>query len=157
MAPDYVRYTYLDRGSDERQYCSPGVDLPVCCVMRSKYGTFPEYHTSLDNLDLVSPAGLQGAFDVLRRCLECLELNETLKTTVLCEPQLGRRGLYPTISTRDSGKLVSRMMHVLAYSDGAHDLLTIADQIDVPLWDLKEIVDKLKDQGVLVRADQSST
>jgi aminopeptidase-like protein len=155
--PDFVRYTYLDRGSDERQYCSPGVDLPVCCVMRSKYGTYPEYHTSLDNLDLVSPAGLQGAYDVLRRCVECLEINETLKTTVLCEPQLGRRGLYPTVSTRESGKLVSRMMHVLAYSDGAHDLLSIADRIDAPLWELKETVDKLKSHGVLVPAESPST
>jgi aminopeptidase-like protein len=157
IAPDFVRYTYLDRGSDERQYCSPGVDLPVCCVMRSKYGTYPEYHTSLDNLDLVSPAGLQGAYDVLRRCVECLEINETLKTTVLCEPQLGRRGLYPTVSTRESGKLVARMMHVLAYSDGAHDLLAIADRIDAPLWELKETVDQLKSHGVLVPAESPST
>ena len=123
--------------------------------MRSKYDTYPEYHTSLDNLDLVSPAGLQGAFDVLRRCLECLEMNETLKTTVLCEPQLGRRGLYPTISTRESGKLVSRMMHVLATANGAHDLLAIADRIDVPLWELTEIVAKLKQHGVLAAAGES--
>jgi aminopeptidase-like protein len=155
VAPVYRRYSYLDRGSDERQYCAPGVDLPICSLMRSKYGEYPEYHTSLDNLDLVTPAGLQGAFDALRRCLECLELNESLKTTVLCEPQLGRRGLYPTVSTRDSGKLVSKMMHVLAYSDGAHDLLSIAEMINVPLWELAESVQKLKDEGLLVAVKQA--
>jgi aminopeptidase-like protein len=89
--------------------------------------------------------------------VECLEANETLTTTVLCEPQLGRRGLYPTVSTRESGKLVSRMMHVLAYSDGGHDLLAIADRIDAPLWELKETVDNLRQHGILVPAVVSST
>jgi aminopeptidase-like protein len=153
LAPDYVRYTFLNRGSDERQYCFPGVDLPVCSVMRSKYGEYPEYHTSLDNLDFVTPTGLAGAFEALQRCLECLEQNETLKVTVLCEPHLGSRGLYPTVSTRDSGKLVANMMHLLAYCDGAHDLLAIADMIDVPLWELLDTVRRLKAHGLLVEID----
>jgi len=107
----------------------------------------------LDNLDFVTPTGLAGAFVALRRCLECLEQNETLKVTVLCEPHLGSRGLYPTVSTRDSGRLVANMMHLLAYSDGAHDLLAIADMIDVPLWVLSDTVHRLKAHGLLVAVD----
>jgi aminopeptidase-like protein len=149
VAPGYTRYTFRDRGSDERQYCSPGVDLPVCSLMRSKYGEYPEYHTSLDDLELVTPAGLAGSFHALRRCLECLERNETLQTTVLCEPQLGKRGLYPLISNRDSGRQVAKMMHILAYSDGNHDLLQIADLFRAPVWELWETVEKLKAHGLL--------
>ena len=83
--PDFVKYTYLDRGSDERQYCSPGIDLPIASVMRTKYGAYKEYHTSLDNLDYISAKGLFGAYEVLTKCIECIEKNKTYKTTPLCD------------------------------------------------------------------------
>lgn len=149
IAPDYLTYSFLERGSDERQYNAPGVDLPVCSVLRSKFGTYPEYHTSLDDLALISPAGLAGSFEALRKCVQCIEHNEIVKVSVLCEPQLGKRGLYPTTSTRDSGKAVANMMHLLAYCDGNHDMLAIADLIGVPVWDLWDIAEKLKTHGLL--------
>lgn len=150
LHPEYQKYSFLDRGSDERQYCSPGIDLPVASVMRTKYGEYPEYHTSLDNLDLISPAGLQGAYEVLQMCMEIIETNEHLKVTVLGEPQLGKRGLYPTISTKKSSELVGDMMNLIAYADGSRSLLEIAEKIQVPIWDLTTIVKRLKEEGLLV-------
>jgi len=155
LHPDFRRYTYLDRGSDERQYCAPGVDLPVASVMRSKYGTYPEYHTSLDDLSLVTPAGLQGSYDVLRKCIECIETDERIQVTVLCEPQLGKRGLYPTLSTKQSGLQVRDMMNLIAYCDGTRTLLEIADELDVPMWDLVSLAERLKSHGLLVAVEAS--
>ncbi|MET4371916.1 aminopeptidase-like protein [Bradyrhizobium sp. LB12.1] len=153
VAPGFRSYTFLDRGSDERQYCSPGFDLPVCSFMRSKYGTYPEYHSSLDDLTLVTPAGLQGSFSALMRYVDCLEANRTYRTTVLGEPQLGRRGLYPTISMKGSADHVANMMHVLAYADGTNDLLSIAEIIGGPMWELFDIVEKLVANRLLVALD----
>jgi aminopeptidase-like protein len=149
--PSFKRYTYLDRGSDERQYCSPGVDLPMCSILRSKYGAYPEYHTSLDNLDFVTPDGLGGSFEALKRAIEAIELDCYPKTTVLCEPQLGKRGLYPTLSTATSAKAVRNRMNLLAYADGHHSLLDIAELIDVPIWELYPELIKLEENGLLKR------
>jgi aminopeptidase-like protein len=147
--PEFKAYSFLERGSDERQYCSPGVDLPVVSVMRSKYGCYPEYHTSLDNLELVSPQGLQGAFNVLRDCLEVIERNDIYRTTCLGEPQLGRRGLYPTLSTRTSYNSVRTIMDVLAYADGSNDLLDVSERIGAPVLSLLPVIDTLVDSGLL--------
>jgi len=147
--PDFLTYSYLERGSDERQYCSPGIDLPVCSVMRSKYACYPEYHTSLDNLELVTPTGLLGGYEIIKRAIECIEFNEVLTPTILCEPQLGKRGLYPTISTKDSGVQVRDMMNYLAYCDGNLSSLEIAELINAPLWKLIKSIDDLKRENVL--------
>lgn len=146
---DFKRYTWLDRGSDERQYCAPGVDLPIASIMRSKYGEYPEYHTSLDDLNAVSPAGLEGGFIALRRAIEILERNVYPKTTVLCEPQLGKRGLYPTLSTKTSGAQVRAMMNLISCCDGSLSLLEIANLIKEPFWELAVLVDKLIAQGIV--------
>lgn len=151
-APQFKRYSFLDRGSDERQYCSPLIDLPVVSVMRSKYATYPEYHTSLDDLSLVTPSGLAGAYGVLRQCLEALERNFTYRATVRCEPQLGKRGLYPTLSTRESGKSVATMMNVLAYADGRHDLVAIAERIGTPVLECARVAEELCEHGLLERS-----
>lgn len=151
LAPDFKRYTFLERGSDERQYCSPGVDLPVASVMRSKYGEFPEYHTSLDDLNFISPEGLYGAYSALKKCVECLEQDHIYRMTVLGEPQLGKRGLYPTTSQKGSTASITAMMNLIAYCDGKMSLLDIAEKINVPMWDLFEITNRLAREKLLER------
>lgn len=147
--PQFKRYSWLDRGSDERQYCSPGVDLPIATIMRTKYGEFPEYHTSLDDLNLVTPNGLAGGFSALQRAILTIENNCVPKTTVLCEPQLGKRGLYPTLSTKESGAQVRAMMDLISYCDGQHDLLDIAELINEPMEKLLDILKPLVSNGLI--------
>ena len=144
IEPDYKSYTWLDRGSDERQYCAPGIDLPIATILRTKYGQYPEYHTSLDNLyDVVTPRGLDGGYWALRKALELIEKNKIYKTNILCEPQLGKRGLYPALSTKTSGEEIRVMMNFLSFCDGEHLLLDIAEKLNLPAWDLYELVEKL--------------
>lgn len=141
--PDYIYYSFLTRGSDERQYCSPGVDLPVVSILRTKYGVYPEYHTSLDNLDLVTADGLQGSYDIYKECIELLEQNAIYKVNCLGEPQLGKRGLYPTLSSKGSSNFVRDMLNLLAYADGNNDLIDISNRINVPAKELYPIIEKL--------------
>lgn len=131
MAPNFVHHSFLDRGSDERQYCSPGVDLPVCSLMRTKYGMYPEYHTSLDNLDFVTPKGLRGGFELVRAWLAAIEEDRVYSREILCEPCMGRRGLYPSVSMLGSSSAFTRdFMDILAYVDGKTSLLEIAEIIN---------------------------
>lgn len=145
IEPNYINYSWLDRGSDERQYCAPGIDLPIVSILRTLYGQYPEYHTSLDNLDnVVTPKGLNGGYWALRRALELIEKNRVYKVNILCEPQLGKRGLYPTLSTIKSTKSeVKTMMNLLSFCDGEHSLIDIAEKINIPAWDLYEPIEKL--------------
>ena len=140
----YSTYSFLKRGSDERQYNAPGVDLPVVGFCRSKFGEYPEYHTSGDDLSLVSPEGLQGAYDVMTQVIDALELNDKYKMKVLCEPQLGKRGLYPTISQKGSYDEIEAMTNFIAYADGKNDLVDISNTINVSVRELTKIIGKLQ-------------
>ena len=149
QTPQYSVYSFMERGSDERQYNASGIDLPVVCYCRSKFGEYPEYHTSADDMNLVSPQGFQGSYEVMTQVIQSLEYNERYKITVLCEPQLGKRGLYPTISHKGSYNEVKAMVNFIAYADGKNDLIDISERIHVPIRELVPVVEKLRQHDLL--------
>jgi aminopeptidase-like protein len=152
--PGFKKYTWSDRGSDERQFCSPGVDLPMASVMRTKYGEYPEYHTSLDDLEkVVTPEGLQGGYDLLNKIVDIHEFNCTPKARFKCEPHMSKRGLYPSISSLQSKSQVSNVMNILTWADGRNTLLDISNRIQQPIWTLFPIYKELCDNGLLVGKD----
>ncbi len=146
----FKKYAWQYRGSDERQYCSPGIDLPIASIMRTKYGEYPEYHTSLDDLiNVVTESGLEGGFKAIQAALLLLEKNKTYQITTLCEPQMGKRGLYPNISRKGSAKNTELLMNFLSKCDGTKDLLSIAEEIECAAWDLYEIANKLLEHELI--------
>ena len=145
----FKKYSFLDRGSDERQYCSPGIDLPVCLVMKSKFGEYKEYHTSLDNLNFVSPKGLGESFEFYKRVIEVLENNAYYRTTVLCEPQMSRRGLYHKISHLGRKGFTKLLMDILAYADGRNDLIDIANILKISAHSLLEPIQILQAHNLI--------
>ena len=151
---NYKKYTWLDRGSDERQYCSPGIDLPVATIMRSKGGEYPEYHTSLDNLkNVVTPKGLNGSFNLIKKIIESFEFNCYPKNLYLCEPQLSKRNLYPSTSNwskKENYTYELRLMKdLISFSDGKTSLLNIAENCKVPIWDFYSIIRKLEKNKII--------
>jgi aminopeptidase-like protein len=132
-------------GYDERQYCSPGFNLPVGCLSRTPYGRYPEYHTSGDNLDLVKPECLGDSFRKVLSILEVLENNRSyLNTNPKCEPRLGKRGLYD-----DMGPDQLAMLWVLNFSDGEHTALSIAERASLPIREIALAAKKLVSTGLL--------
>ena len=121
-------------GYDERQYCSPGFDLPVGCLSRTPFGEFPEYHTSADNLDFVSPATLQASLELVQNILAVLDANRRYRNrSPYGEPQLGRRGLYNNVGGDPEGAdWQMTLLWVLNLSDGQHSLLDIAERAGLP-------------------------
>ena len=107
---NYKIYSFLKRGSDERQYNSPGIDLKISSIFRTKYGEYPEYHTSLDNFNLVTINGCTGGFKVAKKSIVILLKSSYPKSKILCEPQMGKRGLYSTLSTKEENQEVKLMM-----------------------------------------------
>ncbi len=151
FAPEYQTYSFLKRGSDERQFCAPTVNLPFCGICRSKYHEYPEYHTSADDMTLISPEGLQGTLSLMQKIVDALEHNYKYQVTCHCEPQLGKRGLYPTVSRKGAYDAVVALRDFLAYADGDNDLISISKSINQPIDILIPIIEKLEQNGLVIR------
>lgn len=146
-----LEYSFLERGSDERQYNSPGIGMSFVGYCRSKYWTFPEYHTSLDDMSFISTKGLQGSFDVFNDVIKILENNRVYRTIIPCEPQLGKRGLYPNQSQKGSARQasVTSITDFIAYADGTKDLVALSDAINKPAAVLIKVAERLLKEGII--------
>jgi aminopeptidase-like protein len=148
---EYEILNFSPYGYDERQFCSPGFNLPVGCFMRTPHGRFPEYHTSADNLDLVCPQNLSDSFAQCLSVLQVLEANKAyLNQNPKCEPQLGKRGLYRTMGGETDGR--SRelaMLWLLNLSDGNHTLLDIVEKSGLEFGLISNARDALVQHGLL--------
>ena len=145
----FKRYSFLERGSDERQYNSPGIDLPIASIFRTKYDKYPEYHTSLDNFSLVTEKGIRGGFNVAKEAIGILIKKIIPKNKILCEPQMGKRGLYPTLSTKNKKKITGHYMDFLQYADGKNDLESISILLNIKLSSTYKIYNILKKNNLV--------
>ena len=159
----FKKYDFLSRGSDERQFNSPNIDLGIGSIMRSKYETYPEYHTSLDNFNLVTEKGLLGGYKIAKAAILNLmnvkiinNYNQKIKKSknptvnFLCEPNMGKRGLYPTISKKENNNQDTRnLMNFIQYSDGYNSIKEISKLIRLPRQKTKKIYYILKKHKIL--------
>jgi len=155
-APAAVIEDFSPYGYDERQYCSPGFNLPVGSFQRSKYGTFPEYHTSGDNLDLIAPEHLAHSYRLILSTIDILENDRVLvNTSPKCEPALGKRGLYGTIGNdKGAAERNMAMLWVLNLSDGQHSLLDIAERAGLAFATIDAAAVRLEEAGLLAAPAQ---
>lgn len=150
---DHSTIPFSPYGYDERQYGSPGFNLPIGCFMKSAPGQYAEYHSSDDNLALIKPEYLADSLEKCLSIIEVIEGNETYQNTnPHCEPMLGKRGLYGSTGGVSRKAVELAMLWVLNYSDGAHDLLDIAERSDMAFADIREAADLLNNAGLLERA-----
>ncbi len=149
-------YSYLKRGSDERHYGAPGMDLPIISLMRSRYSDYPEYHTSLDDLvNVVTPTGLQGGIDIVRECISTLENVKVPVATQICEPQLGRRGLYHLIMGKTVADEILLRVDILSYADGQHDIDDMSELLGQPRDVLETMIAELIEHDLIRMQHQS--
>jgi len=147
-SPEFLEFSPY--GYDERQYCSPGFNLPVGCLMRSVWGSFPEYHTSADNLDFIHPAQLAESLHVCAAVCDVLESNRRYRNlNPFCEPQLGKRGLYRSTGGGSIEKELNARLWVLNLSDGQHSLLDIAERSQIAFPMIRDAADLLHENGLL--------
>jgi aminopeptidase-like protein len=148
---EYNIHNFFPSGSDERQYCSPGFNLPVGSLMRTMYGTYPEYHTSADNRNFISFDAMEESIKKYLEIIELLERNNKyLNKFPYGEPQLGKRGLYPTLgSQKNRNQYVNAIMWILNLSDGEHDLIDISEKSKIPVKDLYAAIESLLEKEVI--------
>lgn len=127
------KFSFLERGSDERQYNSPGVDLPITTFFRSKFGKFKEYHTSLDDFNFITVKGLNDSFKIIKKSINTILKNKYPKSKILCEPFMSKRGMYPTISIKNNTNLNKNLLNFLQYSDGFNSIEKISKLIKLNL------------------------
>ncbi len=152
LSPHLLDFTPY--GYDERQYCSPGFDLPVGSFQRSAWGTYPEYHTSADNLDFIRPEHLAASLQLIARMLAVVDGNEVLRNTQpYGEPQLGKRGLYDAVAgVRPSEVERMALLWVLNQADGGRDLLSIAERSGLEFPTIRRVATRLTVAGLLEHA-----
>jgi aminopeptidase-like protein len=147
---DFIPYGY-----DERQYCSPGINLAVGRLSRTPYQEYPEYHTSADNLTFITPERLDGALDACRAILDVLEHEGAyVNQSPMCEPQLGRRGLYGAMGGTDRKTQEMALLWVLNLSDGAHSLLDIAERSGLKFASIRHAAEQLAAHALLERTQK---
>lgn len=146
-----VHYSFLERGSDERQYCSPGMRLPMCTFTRSKFGQYMEYHTSADNLLFISESGLSTSVDKLCKIIDAFELGLYPTASMPCEPHLSKRNLYPKISSLNSNHLSfkEKLLNTLMYCDGKSSIFDIVKYVNLSLDDVIECLQTLVSHGLV--------
>mgnify|MGYP001184498851 CR=1 FL=1 len=145
----FKKYSFLKRASDERQYNSPGIDLPFTSVFRSKYHEYPEYHTSKDDFKIVTKKGIKGSFKLLKLAIQIIQQNIYPITKVIGEPMLSKRGLYSTISIKNSWKSSRSYLDVLQFSDGRNDLEKISKLSKIDIKKLKKVIKILNNYNLI--------
>jgi len=141
---------FRDRGSDECQYSSPEVNLPMVSLMRTKYAEYDEYHTSLDNLDFISQEGLEGGLEIHKKCIEILEKNCYFKTDFIGEPFFSKYNLRSTLSANEKDMdNILKFSTIVNCADGMHSLLEVADLLGVPIWSLYEPFERLLQKKII--------
>jgi len=154
----FIVENFFPSGSDERQYCSPGFNLPVGSLMRTRYSKYTEYHTSGDNKDYISFESMEKSILKYLEIINLLENNFYYKNTIpYCEPQLGKRGLYPTLgSQKDTIATVNAMMWILNLADGTNDVIDIIEKSNINYKDILFSINELQKKGILVKSNKSN-
>lgn len=152
---EYNEIDFFPMGSDERQYCSPGFDLPMVCLSRTMYGKYKEYHTSKDDKSVLNFEALKEYILLLEKVVDSIELDGNyLNTKPYGEPQLGKRGLYPTLMTlEERGESLAKLLYLLNYSDQKHSLLDIGNIMKKPILSFQDEINQLIENGLLKKSE----